>query len=320
MPLEPLLGDLACPRCRGRLSEEASGLSCGTCRHSYRMARGQPVLVDFEQSILIEQEVEAGSGASTIRRRTGTGSARARVARNLLPRNRAAPGNARRFADLVTALARRPRVLIVGGASQGEGTALLLSDPSIDVVAFDLYASELTQFIADAHQIPLADESVDGVWIQAVLEHVLDPWRVAGEIHRVLRAGGIVYAETPFLQQVHEGAYDFTRFTESGHRWLFRRFELVDSGVVLGPASQLLWSIEHVVRGLTRSVRAGVAAKMMLFWLRWLDRLIPRAFASDAASAVYFLGRKAGPETRPRDIIAFYKGAHRRRDQGNSSA
>ena len=43
---------------------------------------------------------------------------------------------------------------------------------------------------------------------------------------------GVVYAETPFLQAVHEGPWDFTRFTESGHRWLFRAFERLDSGVV----------------------------------------------------------------------------------------
>jgi len=56
----------------------------------------------------------------------------------------------------------------------------------------------------------------DAVWIQAVLEHVLDPVRVVAEIHRVLRPGGLVYSEIPFMQEVHEGAYDFTRFRLSG--------------------------------------------------------------------------------------------------------
>ena len=119
-------------------------------------------------------------------------------------------------------------------------------------------------------------------------------------------------AETPFLQQVHEGAYDFTRFTESGHRWLFRTFDAIDSGVVLGPGSQLLWSIEHVVRGTFRSVTAGVLVKMLLFWLRYFDALIPERYASDAASAVYFLGRKSETAIQPRDMIAYYKGAHAR--------
>jgi ubiquinone/menaquinone biosynthesis C-methylase UbiE len=69
--------------------------------------------------------------------------------------------------------------------------------------------------VADGHQLPIADGSVDGVWIQAVLEHVLDPSIVVQEIHRVLTPGGVVYAETPFMQPVHEGAYDFTRFSLS---------------------------------------------------------------------------------------------------------
>ncbi|CAH2407660.1 hypothetical protein MES5069_620012 [Mesorhizobium escarrei] len=35
------------------------------------------------------------------------------------------------------------------------------------------------------------------------------------------------------MQQVHEGAYDFTRFTELGHRWLFRRFETISRGALV---------------------------------------------------------------------------------------
>ncbi len=84
------------------------------------------------------------------------------------------------------------------------------------IAAFDIYYSANVQFIADAHSILLRDASVDAVVIQAVLEHVLDPQQVVDEIWRVLKPSGLVYAETPFLQHVHEGAYDFTRFTESG--------------------------------------------------------------------------------------------------------
>ena len=82
---------------------------------------------------------------------------------------------------------------------------------------------------------------------------MLEPGRWCAEIHRVLKPGGLVYAETPFMQQVHEGAYDFTRFTESGHRYLFARFDLIDSGVTAGAGTQLLWSLDYFVRGLFRS-------------------------------------------------------------------
>lgn len=44
----------------------------------------------------------------------------------------------------------------------------------------------------------------------------MEPWVVAEEITRVLKEGDFVYSEVPFLQAVHEGAYDFTRFTLGG--------------------------------------------------------------------------------------------------------
>ena len=118
-------------------------------------------------------------------------------------------------------------MVVVGGGANQHGLDRLYQDPSINVIGFDIYGSDLVQFIADGHSIPLASGSVDAVVVQAVLEHVLDPPQVVREIHRVLRPDGIVYAETAFMQQVHEGAYDFTRYTESGHRWLFRDFELI---------------------------------------------------------------------------------------------
>ena len=317
MPLivpDELGRDFACPACGAPIVAGTDGFRCtaSACGRAYPTVGGQPVLVNFDDSILAEDELKVSAAASAIRR-GGTGGFKRRVTHALLFDNRVAAANAGRFIALARGVADRPKVLIVGGGSKGEGTDALYSEPALQLISFDIYGSELTQFIADAHHMPLADSSVDAVWIQAVLEHVLDPWQVVREIHRVLRPNGIVYAETPFLQQVHEGAYDFTRFTESGHRWLFRRFEAIDSGIVLGPASQLLWSIEHVVRGLFRSVRAGTLAKMMLFWLRYFDRLIPRTYASDAASAVYFLGRKSASGLGPKDMIAFYRGAHARR-------
>lgn len=313
LPIAELASDLVCPRCRSAVRADGDGYGCmgSGCGRRFPVLGGQPVLVDFDQSILAEEEVRARAAGSAIRRGKSSG-AKSAILTVMLPPNRSAARNAERLIELSKATAERPRLLIIGGGSEGEGTEALYRDASLQLIAFDIYGSELTQFVADAHQTPLGDATVDAVWIQAVLEHVLDPWRVVAEIHRVLKPGGIVYAETPFMQQVHEGPYDFTRFTESGHRWLFRQFEEVDSGVVLGPASQLLWSVDHVVRGVFRSVRAGVVAKMLLFWLRFLDRLIPREYASDAASAVYFLGRKSGTSIGPKEMVAYYKGAHAR--------
>jgi len=194
----------------------------------------------------------------------------------------------------------------------GNGVQMLYDSPDVDVVGFDVYASPLTQFVGDAHQIPLSDAAVDAVVCQAVLEHVLDPVQVVREIRRVLRPDGVVYAEVPFLQPVHAGRFDFTRYTASGLRYLFREFEEIHADVVAGPGTQALWSVEFLATGLLRSRTAGRVVRVLLSWLRLLDRLVPPDYAQDAACALAFLGRvSCSPAIDQRQIIDYYRGAQR---------
>ncbi|CAL9617173.1 class I SAM-dependent methyltransferase [Streptomyces sp. enrichment culture] len=310
MPLAHLDGIrhlLVCPRCRSALAAEPDGFRCTApgCPRArpgdgFPLAGRWPVLVDFERSVVDRDAVPARTAGNTER-------LPAPLRRVLKPPNRVA---ARTIDLLLRALpGPAPRLLVVGGATVGNGVDAVYRDPRVEVIAFDIATSPVTQFVADAHHIPLPAGCVDAVLVQAVLEHVLDPPLVVAEIHRVLRDGGLVYAETPFLQQVHAGAHDFTRYTASGHRYLFRRFEELAAGAVAGPGTQLLWSLDHTVRALTRSPAAGRATRTLLCWLRALDRLAPPGFAEDDASALYFLGRRREREMTAAEIVRYYRGA-----------
>ena len=176
--------------------------------------------------------------------------------------------NYRRFAEALLALTPGPRVLVIGGSIEGQGMEALAGNPACELVASDVSFGPLTALVCDAHDIPFEDGTFDGVVVQAVLEHVADPTRCVHEIHRVLKQDGMVYAETPFMQQVHMGPYDFTRFTHSGHRRLFRQFSEVASGPVGGPGMALAWSYQYFLlsfatsrplRGLLRAF-AGVTS------------------------------------------------------------
>jgi SAM-dependent methyltransferase len=275
---------------------------CPSCGMMFPAIQGVPVLVDFGSSILKEDVVLRTAAASTIRRRR-----RGRVASHFQLHNPVAQKN---IELLLSDLPSSPLVLIVGGGSIGQGMSMLYEETTSRVVAFDIYATTNVQLVADGHRIPFEGETFDAVVIQAVLEHVLNPSDVVAEIWRVLKPAGLVYAETPFLQAVHEGPYDFQRFTESGHRWLFREFELILSGITGGPMTQLLWSIDYTVRSLLRSRRAGIAIRTLLLPLKALDRYIPAAYASDAADCTFFLGRKSSTAIQPSDIVQFYRGAN----------
>ena len=314
---EALAPLLCCPACRAALQSEdgayrCSAPACPLHQEGFPRLGAHSALVDFGSSILDRDQLCAAAGASPLPR------AAPRGLRGLLlplvnPRNRIAERNAARLAELLAARPGRALVLVVGGGSIGNGLDAFCADLRFDFVAFDIYASANVQFVADAHAIPLRDRSVDAVVIQAVLEHVLEPWTVAAEIHRVLRDDGLVYAETPFLQQVHEGPYDFTRFTLSGHRWLFRRFETIDCGLAGGLGSQAWWTATYLAGGLLRSQRLGNVVGLLCCWLRLLDAVVPASYSSDGACGSYFLGRKAGQALPPRAMVACYQGAQRPR-------
>jgi SAM-dependent methyltransferase len=306
--LEPLL---LCPRCRAALSlheDEAYSCSNADCLYHaerFPMVDGTPALIDFAHSIISREAFEGRRGVSDINR---SNMANKLLRGAVYGDNPIAVQNGVDFVEALRKIAAKPRVLIVGGGERGAGTTALYEAKDIRVVGTDVYASEVVDIIADAHRLPFPDASFDGVWIQAVLEHVLDPHQVVAEIHRILRPEGLVYAETPFMQQVHEGPYDFMRFSRSGHRWLFRHFEEIGSGDIGGPGQSLIWAIRYLVRALTGSNKGATLAAAPFFWLRYLDRLCRRDYAADAANGVYFLGRRSTLALAPRDMIAYYPG------------
>jgi SAM-dependent methyltransferase len=86
--------------------------------------------------------------------------------------------------------------------------------------------------------LPLRQQGTfDVVICEQVLEHVIDPWAAAENLHALCAPGGHVIVSTPFLIRVHElplfGLRDYWRFTPRGLRTLLERagltVETVDS-------------------------------------------------------------------------------------------
>ncbi|WP_331541069.1 class I SAM-dependent methyltransferase [Phenylobacterium sp.] len=302
--MRDLLNALRCPICHGPVLNVGGVYSCDV-DGDFLSSQNQPVLVNFDSSILDRDEFIARASASPVRRRRHH-----QVLRRIL---KGANKAAARLADRMRAqLAPGARVLVVGGAVKGSGSDNLYAG-DLEIVGLDIYPTALTQVVADAHEIPFVDETFDAVWLQAVLEHVLDPAVVVSEVHRVLKPRGLIFADTPFMQPVHEAAYDFTRFTRSGHRWLFRQFEEIEHGATAGAGTALLWSIRYFVRAVTGSRLAAALCSAPVFWLRFFDRDTQRH--RDAASGFYFFGRKTGSALSPREMADYYDQAPQRPGQ-----
>ena len=211
----------------------------------------------------------------------------------IIPESKVTKQNCDNFIRLVTKSEENPKVLVIGGGEEGSGTSALWGSENIEIFSFDIYASNTTDIVCDAHYMPIQDNSFNGVWIQAVLEHVVEPNKVVSEIYRVLKSDGVIYAETPFMQQVHEGAYDFTRYTVLGHRYLFKDFEMIKMGGNKGPELVLAWALRYFVWALTRSRKlARITGLGFGLIMRPFARLMSTKSMFDASSGVYFLGKR----------------------------
>lgn len=115
-------------------------------------------------------------------------------------------------------------VLVVG--SGHEPYRKLLTNSS-SICLTDIVHGEDIDIVADAHDLPFADESFDAIIAIEVFEHLRDPYLAAAEINRVLRPNGVALISVPFMFRVHGDPYDFQRFTADGLRTLFQNhFEL----------------------------------------------------------------------------------------------
>ncbi|MBI3668695.1 MAG: class I SAM-dependent methyltransferase [Acidobacteria bacterium] len=314
LPLGPPVQKLlVCPCCGAALRGEDFSLVCteSGCSTVFPVIGGIPILINEHTSMFRIASYRQQASPAALRY-----LALKTLAKKLLPGlggNLAARRNFRRFGALLLIANPRPNVLVVGGAQVGAGMAEFLRDSRIEFVETDICFGPRTRLVCDARDLPFADNSFDGVVIQAVLEYVADPERCVEEIYRVLKSEGIVYSEAPFMQQVHARS-DFTRFTALGHRRLYRRFAEISSGVTGGPGMALAWSLRHFLLSFVDSRWARDSVKVLtsclFFWLKYFDLFLAHTRSGrDAACGTYFLGRKSPQTLADRELLGLYQGA-----------
>ena len=92
-----------------------------------------------------------------------------------------------------------------------------------NVINTEVFNYPTTDIVCDGDSLPFKDNSFDVVLSLAVLEHVKNPWVHADEMLRVLKPGGIVYADVPFLQPYHGYPHHYYNMTSSGLKNLFEK-------------------------------------------------------------------------------------------------
>lgn len=308
--LRPLL---RCPYCQSNVldtcdSSESSDLVCQSCSSQYKVLLGRPVMLRpdnelFKRNNYVEKKIPRQP-------------VRKGVWRQLLPEPSVNLASKQVLGKLRQILEKMPSavILVVGSGQQRHWLDKnLQAGKLVQLVYSDIDVSADVDLYCDGHDLPFESGVFDAVVTTAVLEHVLYPERVALEITRVLKVGGLLYSELPFMQQVHEGAYDFTRYTMSGHRRLFNSFAVIEGGMVAGPGTALVWALEHFFSAFVRHAKLRMIAKgcvrLLFSWIKYFDFILKNSPAAmDGASCTYLLGRKVDIPAADIDIVNQYVG------------
>jgi len=198
-----------------------------------------------------------------------------------------------------------------------------------NVVNTEIYPSLSTDVVCLGEDLPFESDQFDYVLSFAVLEHTRRPWDVAREMCRVLKPGGQLWVDYPFLQPVHGYPHHYFNATPMGSASLFepwcdiQTLEIFDNN---HPIRALTWILELWRNGLSETDAASFEAmrvadllvssadaQMALPFCRDLDSTVRRTIAAGSSLiAVKRLGA-VGPSpsaAREMELVRENAGLH----------
>lgn len=124
-------------------------------------------------------------------------------------------------------------MLDIGGRARS-GVLRAEQFPGMVVDVLDIHAADGVTVVCDAHKMSevLPYDSYDAVMSVSVFEHLVMPWKVAIEINRILKPGGIGMIMTHQTVGMHDMPWDFLRFSDTSWLGIFNRhtgFEILET-------------------------------------------------------------------------------------------
>jgi|LGVD01.1.fsa_nt_gb hypothetical protein len=122
--------------------------------------------------------------------------------------------NARK--EYETRVASKDRILDVGGQNRFSRSRKQLNslgqNPNSIVVCTDIIPDYKPDIVDDICNTAIKPGSFDGVYCDAILEHVQEYWKAIENIHNIMERDGEAFFYVPFIYQFHDYV-DYHRFT-----------------------------------------------------------------------------------------------------------
>lgn len=225
-----------CPSCHNELKFQEDKLICDHCPKTFPVRQGIPIFLE-------EDQIKDFAVTSHQRKSNPLKS----LLRFLKPPHHSV------YLDTLTDSHREGKTLIEFLKTFPENSTVVnigslskkIEGAKARILNLDISWYPNIDIIADAHSLPFKNESLDGIIIKNVFEHLRDPATVRDQLQRVVKKGGRIYAKIPFLQPFHAVPDDYQRFTINGIKEFFKEFKVLEEGIAVGPSSALAWFLQE---------------------------------------------------------------------------
>lgn len=171
-------------------------------------------------------------------------------------------------------LSRKNIVIDIGGGSPWSGIIdtyrSIFDNNNAKYLCLDISIEGKPHIQGDILSLPFASKSVDGLVVNAVLEHIPNPWKAVCEMYRILKPGGVLFMYVPFLYPYHRAPKDYFRFSHDGIIALLHSF----SKIKIQGGEGYLCTTLRFISGLLPWGRGsfGIAYKLCKWHHFYLDR------------------------------------------------
>jgi len=125
-------------------------------------------------------------------------------------------------------------ILEIGSRARSGNLYTEFIPSTMKYIGLDVVSGPNVDVVGDAHQLSryFHDSTFDAAFSIAVFEHLLMPWKVAIELNKVMKKGGILFISTHQAFPLHDEPWDFWRYSDKAWHGLFNEytgFEVVDA-------------------------------------------------------------------------------------------
>jgi uncharacterized protein YbaR (Trm112 family)/SAM-dependent methyltransferase len=301
---------MACPQCEAPFDDRWSGeyqedlqgfgIKCNRCGASYPIYYGMPSLIPDDSPVF-----EWYDPTIPAKKSKGAKGKLMRLRKALLPAPRVWSKKSQAVVQRILEEKHPDKpentVILIGSGHESVYQQILA--PYHDIIRCGLAHDGRTDLACDVCKLPFVRDHADLIIASSVHEHVYDAPAAVAEEYRVLKPGGLVYTEIPFMRAYHMAPIDYQRYTPAGIRALHEQagFTTLEVGICSGPFTALALFLADFARALGGAIHPSVklvahlAVSLAVHPMKYLDRLFENAeWAEIPACNFYYLGVKEG--------------------------